>query len=302
MPGSPAQPYYYGIDQLGSVRRVFASTTNAPAYGYDSYGNALQGGASLTDFGYAGLFFHAGSGLYLTEFRAYDPVAGRWLSREPLGESADQAGNLYSYVEGDPINLTDPTGEIAAAIPLLARAAVPLARAAIPLARAAAAQAVPAALGLGATAGGYALCRLLGLCPPPGGESGGQLCPPIPPYSPMQGDEGGSGKGSTPKPDSASAPSDASPAPGDDDQDPQKKGRPRENTRQNDQARDAARQEGLTTPEQREQLKRALETESRFGGSLSYQQVREIARLIKLGQWLRRRHCPKRFGKPNCAR
>jgi YD repeat-containing protein len=39
VPGSPAQPYYHGVDQLGSVRRAFASTGSAPAYGYDPYGN-----------------------------------------------------------------------------------------------------------------------------------------------------------------------------------------------------------------------------------------------------------------------
>ena len=86
VPGSPAQPYYYGPDQIGSVRRVFASTASAPAYSYDPYGNALQGTAPLTDFNYAGMFYNADSGLYLTQYRAYDPVAGRWLSRDPLGE------------------------------------------------------------------------------------------------------------------------------------------------------------------------------------------------------------------------
>jgi RHS repeat-associated protein len=92
IPGSPVQPYFYGIDQLGSVRRAFASTSNAPAYGYDPYGNALQGGAPLTDFGFAGMFFHADSGLYLTLARAYDPSASRWLSRDPLSELTDPAG------------------------------------------------------------------------------------------------------------------------------------------------------------------------------------------------------------------
>jgi YD repeat-containing protein len=33
--GSPAQPYYYRPDQIGSVRRIFVSTSNAPAYSYD---------------------------------------------------------------------------------------------------------------------------------------------------------------------------------------------------------------------------------------------------------------------------
>ena len=87
VPGSPAQPYYYGPDQIGSVRRVFASAASAPAYSYDPYGNALQGTAPLTDFNYAGMFYNADSGLYLTQYRAYDPVSGRWLSRDPIGET-----------------------------------------------------------------------------------------------------------------------------------------------------------------------------------------------------------------------
>jgi hypothetical protein len=41
VPGTPAS-LYYGIDQIGSVRRVFASPMSAPAYGYDPYGVPLQ--------------------------------------------------------------------------------------------------------------------------------------------------------------------------------------------------------------------------------------------------------------------
>jgi len=110
VPGSPAQPIYYGVDQLGSVRRAFASPTNAPAYAYDPYGVPLQVTVPLTDFGYAGMLTHAESGLYLTNYRAYDPVAGRWLSRDPLGESSDPAANLYAYVGGNPLKLVDPLG------------------------------------------------------------------------------------------------------------------------------------------------------------------------------------------------
>lgn len=82
MPGSPAQSLYYGPDQIGSVERVFASTTSAPSYSYDAYGNALQATAPLTDFNYARMFHNADSGLYLTLYRAFDPVVGRWLSRD----------------------------------------------------------------------------------------------------------------------------------------------------------------------------------------------------------------------------
>jgi len=110
VPGSPAQPYYYGPDQLGTARRVFASTSSAPAYAYDPYGQPLQATAPLTDFTYAGMFYNADSGLYLTQYRAYDPVAGRWLSRDPIGEPSDPAANLYRYVKGEPVALWDPSG------------------------------------------------------------------------------------------------------------------------------------------------------------------------------------------------
>ncbi len=110
VPSTPTQTLYYGIDQIGSVRRVFASTTSAPAYGYDPYGLPSQATASLTDFVYAGMLHNIDSGLYLTNYRAYDPMAGRWLSRDPLGEARDAAGNLYPYAGGNPISRLDPLG------------------------------------------------------------------------------------------------------------------------------------------------------------------------------------------------
>jgi RHS repeat-associated protein len=110
VPGTPNQPYYYGIDQIGSVRRAFASTSSAPAYGYDPYGAPLQATTPVTDFVYGGMFYNADSGLYLTNYRAYDPVAGRWLSRDPLGEATDPTANLYPYVGGDPVSQTDSLG------------------------------------------------------------------------------------------------------------------------------------------------------------------------------------------------
>ncbi len=94
--GAPAAPYYYGPDQIGSARRVFVSTSSAPAYSYDPYGNALQPTASLTDFNYAGMFFNPDSGLYLTQYRAYDPVAGRWLSRDPIEDESKRPLPLIS--------------------------------------------------------------------------------------------------------------------------------------------------------------------------------------------------------------
>ncbi|MVA82646.1 peptidase C39 [Agrobacterium vitis] len=108
--GSTPKPYFYGIDQIGSVRRVFTSTSSAPAYAYDPYGVPLQTTTPVTDFGYAGMFANPESGLNLTWYRAYDPGIGRWISRDPAGEVTDQAGNLYAYVDDVPIQYVDPKG------------------------------------------------------------------------------------------------------------------------------------------------------------------------------------------------
>jgi RHS repeat-associated protein len=128
VPGSPVQPYYYGPDQIGTVRRVFASASSAPAYYYDPYGVPLQATAPLTDFGYADMFYNTDSGLYLTKYRAYDPATGRWLSRDPIGAyrvprvggqglrlwpSILQMANaqyLYQYVWNNPVSYFDPNG------------------------------------------------------------------------------------------------------------------------------------------------------------------------------------------------
>lgn len=123
--GAPTTTLFYGTDQLGSVRRVFTTPSSAPAFAYDPYGVPLQGTAPATDFGFASMFRHGPSGLNLTRYRAYDPVPGRWLSRDPLGEGSDPVGNLYAYVGGEPVGNVDPTGEIV--IPLgasLGRAAL----------------------------------------------------------------------------------------------------------------------------------------------------------------------------------
>jgi RHS repeat-associated protein len=114
LPGTPAQTLYYGIDQIGSVRRTFASTSSAPAYGYDAYGVPLQATAPMTDFVHAGIFYNADSGLYLTTYRGYDPLTGRWLSRDPIGEAA--AVNLYGYAAANPVSYVDPSGLAAVVI------------------------------------------------------------------------------------------------------------------------------------------------------------------------------------------
>ena len=105
---------YYGPDQLGSVRDVYANSpvfSMVQAYDYDPYGNptATPTTTPTTDFRYAGMLYQPDSGLYLTQYRAYDPRTARWLSRDPIGFAGGT--NTYAYVGANPLSLTDPRGE-----------------------------------------------------------------------------------------------------------------------------------------------------------------------------------------------
>ncbi|WP_180335905.1 RHS repeat-associated core domain-containing protein [Pleomorphomonas diazotrophica] len=99
------------------MRRVFASPTSASAYSYDPYGLPLQTTTPLTDFGYAGLINEPDSGLGLATYRVYDPRVGRWISRDPIGERGDRAGNFCVYVNGDPVSDNDPAGLVSDSTP-----------------------------------------------------------------------------------------------------------------------------------------------------------------------------------------
>ena len=50
-----------------------------------------------------------GGSEYSFRQRQAHPVLGAWISRDPLGLVA--GATLYGYVDGNPINATDPTGE-----------------------------------------------------------------------------------------------------------------------------------------------------------------------------------------------
>jgi RHS repeat-associated protein len=100
----------YTRDHLGSIRElVDLQQTVRARYDYDPYGNVTKiYGDRDSQFLYTGHYWHAKSGLYLTLYRAYDSVLGRWLSRDPIAEAGGI--NLYSYVSGNPINYYDSLG------------------------------------------------------------------------------------------------------------------------------------------------------------------------------------------------
>ena len=132
--------HYYLFDALGSVTGLTDSTgAVTQRHDYEPYGTPAprspgQWGAATNaadvaqgQFGFAGGYRSVG-GLYHFGQRYYDPVDMRWTQPDPLDQTGDlREGNAYAYAAGDPVNMTDPDGEFALAIPVAAvagRAAV----------------------------------------------------------------------------------------------------------------------------------------------------------------------------------
>jgi len=118
------QKLIYVPDQLGSVRDVLDAATGSlvQSYDFNPYGSvARNAGSTPADYQYAGLLLHPASNLNLATYRAYDPVIGRFIRRDPIGENAGP--NSYAYVGADVMDGIDPLGLEAefCTRPLLAR-------------------------------------------------------------------------------------------------------------------------------------------------------------------------------------
>ena len=73
---------------------------------YDEYGN--PGISNTGAFQYTGQMWLPEIGMYHYKARIYNPEHGRFMQTDPIGFAAGL--NLYGYVEGDPVNFSDPSG------------------------------------------------------------------------------------------------------------------------------------------------------------------------------------------------
>ena len=67
----------------------------------------------MQPYGYTGREYDHESDLYHYRARAYDPRTGTFIQSDPI-ELAGGTISIYQFVQGDPVNLGDPTGLMAA--------------------------------------------------------------------------------------------------------------------------------------------------------------------------------------------
>ncbi|MDI7269077.1 MAG: RHS repeat-associated core domain-containing protein, partial [Myxococcota bacterium] len=100
-------------DTRGSVRlETDAAGTSVGTAEYLAYGEP-DGAVLDGPLGFTGEWRVPGTDLYYFRARFYEPRSGRFLTPDPVSpDLQDPRGlNPYLYVQGDPINLWDPTGQ-----------------------------------------------------------------------------------------------------------------------------------------------------------------------------------------------
>ncbi len=105
---------FYGYDGMGSVR-MLTDTTGAvtDTYEFDGWGNVVAStGSTPNVYLYRGEQFDPDLQLYYLRARYFNPLTGRFLTRDPAnGQMTDPKSlHKYLYAGGDPINMIDPTG------------------------------------------------------------------------------------------------------------------------------------------------------------------------------------------------
>nr|MDA8165358.1 RHS repeat-associated core domain-containing protein [Desulfobacteraceae bacterium] len=102
---------YYHADGLGSITTLTdAKGQVLQSYDYSSFGIPKHRGNQVKQpYTYTGREWDEETGLYFYRARYYDPVAGRFIAKDPIGFAGGDV-NLYGYVQNNPINWIDSLG------------------------------------------------------------------------------------------------------------------------------------------------------------------------------------------------
>jgi RHS repeat-associated protein len=106
-------PSFYGYDGMGSVRQLTNSAgAVTDTYEYDAFGNSsTTSGTTPNNYLYRGEQYDSDLGLYYLRARYYNPLTGRFMSRDPEdGTPFDpQTLHKFIYAGGAPVNSKDPS-------------------------------------------------------------------------------------------------------------------------------------------------------------------------------------------------
>jgi RHS repeat-associated protein len=111
--------YDYLYDGKGNVSALIDANQNiVESYSYDSFGKLLSKSGTVDQpYMFSTKPYYEGYGKSYYGYRFYDPISGKWMSRDPKEEKADI--NLYRAMSNSAINYTDPNGEYGIALPIV---------------------------------------------------------------------------------------------------------------------------------------------------------------------------------------
>jgi len=116
--GTGGLRYYHRGQQYSVIAMTNGGGSIAERYAYSAYGTPTitdASGTTLTTsaennrYTYTGREFDSELGLYHYRARMYDSIAGRFVSRDPIGFVGSK-WNVYEYVGSMPLVWTDPSG------------------------------------------------------------------------------------------------------------------------------------------------------------------------------------------------
>ena len=114
----PVTDYYVTSDAMGSATTILDADGNVlERRTYDAFGDVtcmapdgtvVAESPTGVDVGFQGQIREDITGLYQMGYRWYNPVLGRWLSRDLIGLAGGV--NVYTFVGSNPLSFSDPLG------------------------------------------------------------------------------------------------------------------------------------------------------------------------------------------------